>query len=296
MNQPVMFSHEFMRVLVITNNHIKEAVLRVGDMSVTDYCILQKLLMLDRVMELMEFRDFLHLKANTISTAVSRLERRGCVSKEQNERDSRKCRIEITEYGKDLSRKMSQAIRDSLRVRFWKTFDDERVNWGMIVDSKAFYLHSGDVERASMADEEDGDFVSPSWIMALKYISLLWTSALASETGLSLNEFRVLQLIAVDQMPYCSLDITRKLEIESSVVSRIIRSLRLAGFVEMTRSEDDKRSYVSTVTRDGEEVYRAGRCVLERVTEEYYATITPDERKRLSSWHKAMFEHCEPKS
>ena len=294
MSQPSMFTYEFMQVLMITNNHIKEAVLHEGAMSLTDYCILQKLLMLDKVTELSEFRDFLLLKTNTISIAVSRLEQSGYVSKKLDGRDGRKCCIEITDHGKDISRRMSHAIRDSLLVHFWKSSDDERINWGMRVDSKAFYLFSGDTERASAAEEEDDDFVSPSWIMALKYISLLWTSVLASETDLSLNEFRVLQLLMVGRAPYCSLDIVRNLEIESSVVSRIMRSLRDAGLTETTQSKKDKRSYLSAITQKGEEAYVKGRCALERETDKYYSTITPSERKRLSSWHKAMFEHCNP--
>ncbi|NTU88663.1 MAG: MarR family transcriptional regulator [Actinobacteria bacterium] len=280
---------------MITNNLIKEVVLHIGNMSITDYCILQKLLMLDRSMELSEFRGFLLLKKNTISIAVSRLEQNGYISKETNKNDYRKCFITLTSDGRELAQKLSHAIRDSLLANFWQTFEDERVNWGMVIDSQAFYLHVGDSERADLDFKEDGNFVSPSWIIALKYISQLWTLALAKEVKLSLSEFRVLQLLVISQASYCTIEIARKLEIESSVVSRVIRSLRNAGLVDLVQSKDDRRSYLSTVTSDGECVYEKGRLALEGVTDAYYSSISDADKKRLSLWHETMYKHFEPK-
>lgn len=287
-----IFSHQFLQVLAATNGTIQKVVSQAGGVAVTDYCILQELIVAARPMGLSEFKSFLLLRRNTVSAAVSRLEERGLVSKCADERDSRKATICLTVDGRNLADGVSHAIRDALLDAFWKVSADERVNWGMMVDSRVFVENGlGIQEGAPSLDDES--LVIPAWIMALRYIDQLWTTTLASSVRLSLSEFRTLDLLAEEGAPLRQGDIAGRLRIETSALSRIVRSLRLRELVQARRSDDDKRSFIVEITPEGEAVSTRGRDLLVQATDRYYVSLTEQERDRLRDWHRRMYANFE---
>lgn len=279
-----------MNVLVMTNAGIKQAIRKAVGTATADYCILQTLIMLDRPAGMSEYQDFLMLKKNTISMAIARLEDAGFVSKEIPQNDLRKCNVSITDTGVEGARRSSVAIRDMLLEGFWKTYDDERVNWGMVVDTRA-YLASGGVADLLVDDPASDDFVLPTWIAALKHLEQVWSVVVKRSAGLSLSEFRVLDHLEHVGGPLSSLEISEFLGIETSAMSRVMRSLRCAGLIEASQSSVDKRSFMSEATSEGVELLVGARRALVEATEAHYAAIPEGDRARLSEWHRTMYEN-----
>lgn len=285
---------QILDVLVFTNNDIEQAIRSSARMADTDYCILQTLLMLGRSAGMSEYHDFLLLKRNTVSMAISRLWTAGYVSKELDANDLRKCTIAITEEGIAAAHRASVAIREALLKDFWTTFEDERVNWGMVVDSRAFLLNGGGGVLFD-ADPSSEDFVVPTWIIALKHIEQLWTAAAREGADLSLSQFRVLDLLdhlAHDgACPAPAMDIASTLRIEDSTMSRIMRSLRSEGLIETAQSSGDRRSFLSEITPAGTERLGRARKAIGAKAVEYYSVLPPEDSERLSAWHYDMLRN-----
>lgn len=285
-----IMSYQFMNVLVMTNASVKQAIQKAAGIATTDYCILQALIMLDRPVGMSEYQDFLMLRKNTISMAISRLEKGGLVSKEISSSDLRKCDIAITGKGAAVARKSSIAIRDMLLEGFWKTYDDERVNWGMVIDTRAYFA-SGGVANLFDNDPASDDFVLPTWIVALKNLEQMWSAVVKRCSGLSLSEFRVLDHLDHTGRPFGSYELSDALGIETSAMSRVMRSLRASGLVSTAQSSVDKRSFVSGITPGGAQLLESTRQALAEATDGYYAVISEEERARLSAWHRTMFDN-----
>ena len=292
MGQTPLFSRQFLNVLVITNDIIDETIRGVGDMAATDYCILQELIIAGRRVGLAEFNDFLLLRKNTVSIAASRLEARGYVSKEPDKADLRKYFVVATSDGAAAAADVSAAIREHLLASFWRHEEDERVNWGMVVDSGVFAKNGLGVQ-AHDARLEERSYVLPAWIMALRYIEQLWTATLRSEAGLPLGAYRVLDALTAADGPLYSLDIARMLRMDPSFVSQAVRLLRSRGLVETERASADKRFTAVSATEEGERAHRAAFDALEEATERYYEGLPADVRDRLASWHDTMQDNFE---
>lgn len=290
MDRKTVLSYEFVNVLVMTNDDIKKTLDDLSGIAPTDYSILQKLLVLNRPVGLTEYYGFLLLRKNTISTAVARLESAGYLVKEADTDDLRRCRVSITEKGRVFAHEASVAIRKALLKDFWKTFDDERVNWGMEVDSKAYLASDAAFEEACAALQSE-EFVVPSWVTALRYLEQLWTEVLRTRVSLSLSEFRTLDLLEVRADSLSSVEISEALHLEASAVSRVTRTLCNRGLVDIVRSKVDRRSARSSLTVEGRALLAVARRELREATDAHYAGITDQEREGLVGWHKKMFSN-----
>lgn len=290
MSRKTVLSYEFVNVLVMTNDDIKRTLNDLGGMAPTDYSILQTLLVLNRPVGLSEYSGFLLLRKNTISTAAARLEAAGYLTKETDAKDMRKCRVAITEEGRSFAHRASVAIRETLLGDFWKTFDDERVNWGMDVDSRAF-LASGAVFEEACEALQGEEFVVPSWVTALRYLEQLWIEVLRTRASLSLSEFRVLDLLDVRGGFLSSVEISETLHLEPSAVSRVVRALCNRGLADTVKSKVDRRAAETSLSKEGEALLAVARRELREATDAHYAGITDQEREELVGWHKKMFSN-----
>lgn len=283
-----VLSYEFVNILVLANASIKKTLLSLDGTTLTEYAILQRLLVLNRPVGLTEYYDFLLLRKSTISIAVARLESAGYLEKELDGGDLRKCRIAITEKGRSLAHDATEAIWEVLRKDFWKSFDVDYVNWGMEVDARV-YQASGATPKEVREALRDGDLFVPSWVMAMRYLERLWTDVLRKSASLSLSEFRVLDLLEVKGKPLSSVEISNTLHLEASAVSRVTRALCGRGLVNMEQSKVDRRSFESCATEEGRALLVSARKGLREATDAHYSIITDQEREGLVAWHKQMF-------
>ena len=103
------------------------------------------------------------------------------------------------------------------------------------------------------------------------------SSLLDSQVGLTHDEVRTILELGVSQEPLRPGDLARRLRLQPSAVSRMLRNLESHGCIERLRAPDDARSHEVHLTDKGS---RAARRVSDRLAD-YFGGLS--QRARLGS-------------
>jgi DNA-binding MarR family transcriptional regulator len=137
--------------------------------------------------------------------------------------------------------------------------------------------------------EVSGVALAPELTRYLPYLmrrAFAYVSANADPTGLA-RDFAVLASLADQKVP-SQQELAERLEINRTIMVKLIDRLQASGYVTRTRNPDNRRSYVLSLTDAGHDALtRMQPAVLERDTI-LTTGLTADERERLGDLLRAV--------
>lgn len=140
-------------------------------------------------------------------------------------------------------------------------------------------MSSVDPERARLLSELEVGMNRIARVINSRRLS----RTLEDRSGIRLSQLTVATLAAIRRRGAARLtDVARDVGYEPSRVSKEIQRLVAAELVEQERAESDKRSYVLTVTKAGDEAYVRYRRAADRLVADALAEWSDDDVRELT--------------
>jgi DNA-binding MarR family transcriptional regulator len=280
------FSPEYVTLVVEVNRLIDESLKESVGFSTTEYCILQQLFAYeDRALSTL-FQDFLLLRQNSITAAITRLESRGLVKKEFNKQDYRTFYVQITPTGREVATRASEAITSILSKKTWQDPSDENIYWTMKLHANLGHKINLRIEREDLYRDH---FIMPEWVVETKYLQQLWTMTVQSFVRISLSSYRLLALLSSSTEKLHPADISRALMVDRSPISTTLRQLVNLEFATSEPSDRDRRCFLVSITEKGRALEADIRAALIKATDKHFSPVPEDLTKPLNDWHMTMY-------
>lgn len=289
--QSVAFTSHMATVFVEHEKLAGKVFKREQGLTTTEFCILRALYLAGGEVSGLDFVDYLMLKRNSISIAMSSLDKKGLVKKQVSSGDRRMLHIKETKEGRKVAHEAAEVLYQAQKNTFWNELSITDERGGNVVASMVLAKLRG-VDYSSTAPLTNSNTpISPEFILFCKVVPQRWNAAIKSETpGLSLSEYRVLRHLTECKEARAA-DISRSLFLERSVVSNCKNTLLGRNFIHEMADEADHRNYVLTPSDEGILAEEHLRECLQRETSFMYE---PCEKAGLAAsinaWHQQMYE------
>lgn len=290
MSDRVICSQQMVTVFVEHAKVIAKVLKKYYGLTSTEFCILRAIYLSDGRIEGVDFASFLCLKRNSISTALSALQRQGFVAKEPSSRDRRSVVIAETEEGVEATRKATADIYGALTSSFWRNLSMDDKLGGNRTAALVLEALRGTPTKAPGGLKETSTPITPEFVVFCKAVPQLWSAGLAG-LGLSLSEYRVLDATREAGGPVRSADLARALMLDRSAVSLIKDGMVARGLASFSPAEPDRRSSSLALLPDGEMLAIQARRALQKETDRAYSLCDDALVAQVNSWHVRMFQN-----
>ena len=226
------------------------------------------------------------MRANTVSTAVQRLERRGHIVRAPNESDGRSVLISLSETGQDVTRQAIEA-NDALLDRLSVMIDVEAVGAAVRELSRAIHVlanlavRADGIEGDGVPDRTDSDYSTPLgavlydlWLLQQALYPLIENAIRG--TGLSTGEFG-LYLLILERQPLTPGDIAHQSGMRANTVSTALQRLEYRDHIVRAPNESDRRSVLISLSETGQDVTRQAIEANDALLERLMVTIDHDQ-------------------
>lgn len=287
--QFVIFTSEMMTVFVEHEKMIDKILKRCHGLTTTEFCILRALYLEGGEVDGLDFARFLMLKRNSISLAISSLDRKGLVTKLPSKDDRRMLRVKETEEGRAITRDATTSVFEAQTNTFWSnlSLDDER--GGNLVASLVLAQLRG-YDYSSVAPLSEGNTpITPEFVVFCKMVPQRWGHVIKDSSNLSLTDYRVLACLVELGGRARASDVMRSLFIERSVVSVCKDALRAQGLIVEEPDKADKRNSIISVVEMGFDIAAALKDRLIEATADMYSLCDDDLSRAINKWHREMY-------
>lgn len=284
----LLVNHQMITVHLEHERLIGHALRSGFHLDIVEYCLMDFLDGFDGELDNSHLRDFKARKYKTLLAAVTSLEDKGLVRKRAIE--GRKAfAMRLTDAGDALVREINDAVLELMRATFWRNIPDDE-----IADMMATSVGSLDNLKAAPMDlyREDGrtSLIHPYFFLDLVFTNQRWRDIVQREASLSLNAYRILDLLESFGRMAPS-EIASTLCIERSGVSLNKRSLAERELVRQQEGGSDRRRQYLQCTEKGRLTARRTRARLEEETRGFFSPVDADLVNVLNAQHLRMY--CE---
>jgi DNA-binding MarR family transcriptional regulator len=279
-----------MTVIIEHEKRIKRLLSTKHNLTPSEFSILRSVELSGGSSTGLSIGGFLHLKHNSVSMALSNLKAQGLITKTINQADRRATDITITQKGIDATREATKDIYLDMKSTFWETMTDEDIRSAILVGSHVNRrLTSSDKLYTASFDEETLP-ISPEFIVNMKALPKAWDNTIKKMAGISMPEYRILNLLANSKEPLRSFDIAAKLLMDRAAVSRCKTMLEQDGYLVAEQNSADRRDAVLSCSVTGLRVEGKTTEALSAMTVELYSDLNANEAIKMNEWHKEMYD------
>lgn len=285
----VEFNYRMMTVIIEHEKRMKNTLSSEQNLSPTEFAILQSIDLSGGKTKGLSVGSFLMLKHNSISVAVSNLQRKGLLEKEINPNDRRATDLSITKKGIEITRCATKSIYAEMKKTFWEGMNDAEIKKAVLVGS---YVNKNIAAGSSVhtaAFEDNVLPISPEFIVNMKVMPRMWDKTIKKNGELSTPEFRILDLLAHSDEALRSFDIAKRLQMDRAAISRSKDKLDKRGLIEIKQDAKDRRDVLLAATVQGKEFEEKINRELRVLTNELYSDLDSKEAAQMNEWHEKMY-------
>ncbi len=287
--ESVRFTSQMVTVFVQHEKMISKVLKRCHDLTATEFCILREIYLAGGEVDGLDFADFLMLKRNSISMAISSLSRKGYVEKSPSSNDRRMASIFETSTGTEVTRAATKRVYEAQRSTFWRNLsvDDERS--GNVVASLVLRRLRGQDYATAAPLKETNTPITPEFIIFCKVVPQRWSCTIKEVSNLSLTDFRILDHVSASEGEIRAADVAQALLLERSLISSCKNGLVRQGLLHEQSDISDGRNSFLSATSTGEALAAKLNAALGEATADMYALC--DERLvfDINEWHPRMY-------
>ncbi len=290
----VTFTPQMVTVFVEHEAQIARVLKRDCDLTVTEFCIIRELYLSGGPVDGFNFADFLMLRRNSISMALSSLEDKGYITKSSSKTDRRKSRITVTEKGIDLTIKATRAIYEAQESSFWNDLTPDEERSGNLVASLVLSSLRGKRQDDAAPLDKTHTPITPEFIVFCKAVPQMWIKTVKDSAGLSLSEFRILATMVSLKGSAYAIDLSRMLLLDRSTISASKDKLVEKGLIGESQDERDRRNSELRILPRGRQLFNDLNRKLQDVTNQMYSLCVPDYAEAINQWHLRMYKNMGP--
>lgn len=190
-----------------------------------------------------ELADDLSVGASTVSTAVSKLVARNLLARVEDSNDMRAIHLSLTPAGRSLINHADEAVF-AIMQSYWGSLTREQFDAAS--ESSLFAA-----ERHSHLRFEYGLVRLDTALVDTVMISRRLTAHALEAHGLSTNDFRVLLALHIIGRSHTTANVAQFLFLNSSDITSCLKNLSARGFIDRSRSEDNRRIRSVALTETG---------------------------------------------
>lgn len=288
--QSVVFTTQMMTVFIEHEKMIDKVLKRCHDLTATEFCILRALYLAGGEANGLDFAQFLMLKRNSISIALSSLARKDLASKAPSERDRRMLHVTETAAGRKITRDATASIYEAQKATFWSNLSLEDERGGNLVASLVLSKLRGVDYSATAPLKDENTPISSEFVVFCKMVPQRWDFTLKKHSELSLTDFRILTCLDEWGSAARASDIARYLLLERSVVSTRKDALITRGLVAESVDENDRRNSNLVVTEHGAVLAERLKAHLSTETADMYSLCEEANlSNEINDWHRVMY-------
>jgi DNA-binding MarR family transcriptional regulator len=189
---------------------------------------------------------------------VDELERRGWVERRRDPDDRRSYRLHVTPAGETAVTDMAPRVRSASDTMAARLTADERARLHELLRA----LITSDPERLIPPDLED---LTGFLIVQAHFMARDRANEAFRDLPIDVRHYGV--LAALDELgPTSQQHLTTAMAVSATAVTQIVDDLERLGLLERRRNPTDRRSYVVTMTAEGERVLAASREAAATIT------------------------------
>lgn len=190
-----------------------------------------------------ELSDDLGVGASTISTAVSKLVARNLLARTEDGNDMRTIHLHLTSAGRSLIDRADEAVFVTMQS-YWGALTREQFD---AASESSLYA----AERHSHLRFEYGLIRLDTALVDTVMISRRLTAQALEAHGLSTNDFRVLLALRITGRCHTTANVAQFLFLNSSDITSCLKNLSARGFIDRSRSEENRRIRSVALTDEG---------------------------------------------
>jgi len=240
------FAPVHITALTILNKGLSQALAEYSDLTTTQYRVLLKAREMKNGGRLGEIAKSLMLRSNAVTAAVDGLEERKLLRRARTKEDRRITILELTETGENTISRMDREIMSQFAQAFGT--DEDKLNPIL----QQFYLVGSSIE-GSPTFEPQGHITSTAVTTVAATMDFL-NKHIRRIAGISLTDFRVLQLACLAEGGARIVDIAGELVLPSNTITWTADRLQDEELCERGDVENDSRAVRIVPTQRGIEI------------------------------------------
>ena len=285
--ETVSFTPRLVTVFVEHERLMGDTISQASGLSTTDYCILRALYLMGGEASGVEFARFLLLKPNSVSAALSKMERRGMVMRFPDVNDARVTTTRVTDEGVAAVRGATSKTYQALKETFWRDFTDEEIVHAVNISRAVMGAFGSDMADVPAERAEGHTPLLPEFISGVKHIIQRWTATLSGQFGLALSEYRLLAATASSTEPLRASEAARLLFLAPSAVSVLKSGLGQRELLSTCGARG--RGALMSCTQQGLSTCAEATQALSSATADCYAGLDENTVLYLDEWHTRMY-------
>lgn len=287
--QAVEMNYRMMTVIIEHEKRIKRILSARLGLSPTEFAILRSIALSGGTSTGLSTGEFLLLKHNSISVAVSHLKEMDLLDKEIDQTDRRATKLTVTQKGLEATERATHAIYDDFKITFWKNMDESDIRKAIRVGSLVNRKLASSEPLSKNSFDDTPLPISPEFIINMKVLPKLWSDTIKKTGPLSMPEYRILDLLQNSNEPLRSFDIAGKLMMDRAAVSRNKDKLEKQGFIVAQQNAKDRRDVLLSNTRSGCDLAISILGELSKLTANLYSDLDEQEARQMNAWHDEMY-------
>lgn len=237
------FMSDYLTMMDILAKAIMHELTRSCQITPMQYRIMLRILS-DEAITTNSLAESLGVGASTVSAAVSKLVGRGAITRSEDAHDMRTVFLRVTESGRKLIRCADEAVF-SMVQDYWGSLTSEQFDAAS--ESSVFAA-----ERHSQLRFEGGQIRLDTALVDTVMISRRLTTQALQAHGLAVNDFRVMLALRIIGRSPTTANVAQFLFLNSSDITSSLKNLDARGYLDRSRSEENRRIRSLTLTDAGE--------------------------------------------
>lgn len=285
----LIVSHQVITVH-LEHERVIRRVLKDGfDIDIVEYCLADYLLCCKEPLPSTFLHQFNTQKYRTMLSAVSSLEDKGIIAKEQANLGRKTFLVRLTPYGEQLAKDASALVHDCMKSTFWRNIPEDEIERTMRYSVTALENLKAAPLQLYASDFETSK-IHPYFFLDIVYIIRRWKEVVAEAAGLTLTTYRALSLLeSFGEMSPS--DIASTLCIEKSSVSTSKEVLIERAYALENEDGNDHRKLYLSCSDQGRIVARRLNSLVEEETKTYFSPVDAHTINLLNAHHMRMY--CE---
>ncbi len=226
------FMSDYLTMMDILAKSITHELGRSCQLTPLQYRILWRLLG-ERALTASELAANLHMRASTISVAVSKLVERDAVARSEDITDMRTVFLHLTKTGHRLIQCADEAVFATMQ-QYWRSLTPEQFD---AASESSIYA----AEHHSQLRFDDGQLRLDTALVDTVMISRRLTSHALQAHGLATTDFRVMLALRIMGRSDMTANVAQFLFLNSSDITSSLRNLDARGYLDRSRSAANRR-------------------------------------------------------
>lgn len=287
--ETIVFSRQMMTVIIehvrLANRIIKES----SGLSYNEFTLLYLLLDSSEPLSAETLADFLMIRKETATDLLLRMEDRHLIVKTPDDADRRVMHCVLSREGRSLTARSFAEVESALSEAFLHSMDDARRH--LLIWNEMFhtcnFLRSHPLSLTPSPASSERLF-GPDYFVYWKAMVDLWSREAHESGGLSLAEYRVLDLL--DELTRANpAEIAERLLLTRSAVSQAKSRLSQRELLSAAPDPFDGRGTILKISRSGAKLSGVLRKAMAAVAQSGHTGLSDDDIMMLNAWYMRMY-------